>query len=281
MQQTISQEIRLAGTGIHSGSPSSVCISPAPVNSGVVFDAASCGSEPVQATIDWVTQGNLRTAIGSHGSSIDTIEHLMAALHASEIDNVHVKVLGTELPIFDGSAQAWFDAIIGCGAVLQDHPRRRIRILKSIKVSHGPAWCSLEPSAKDGLLLTYDLHFDHPMIGDQQMDLALDGVIFEKELARARTFGFLRDRPRMERLGFARGADASNTVVFTDHGVMNQDGLRWDDEPARHKVVDALGDLYLSGHQFIGHFRGYQSGHALNQQLVRSLWENTSSWCWA
>lgn len=281
MQQTIGREIRLEGKGIHGGLPSSVCISPAPGNSGVMFDAGSCGKTPVRATIDQVTQGNLRTAIGCGSASISTIEHLMAALHAADIDNVHVEVLGSELPIFDGSAQAWFDAIIGCGAVLQDQPRRRIRVLKSIKVSHGLAWCSLEPSVKDGLRLTYDLHFDHPMMGDQQVDLALDGVIFGKELAGARTFGFLQDLPRMERLGLAQGADASNTVVFTDHGVMNPDGLRWADEPARHKVVDALGDLYLSGHQFIGHFRGYQSGHALNQQLVRCLWENTGSWCWA
>lgn len=280
-QRTIASEIRMDGTSVHSGTATSVVVGPAPADSGLVFRSATSGEE-IRALVTNALPGRpYQTVLAGKSFEVGTIEHLMAAISACEIDNAVVTVLGDELPIMDGSSRPWFDSIVSAGIADQDEPSRRIRILDTIGVRDGRAWCQLEPSRPGscGFRASYSMSYPHPSIGDQLVTFDLDSETFGRELADARTFGFIDDLPRMRELGLAAGASVLNTVVFSPTGLVNHDGLRWPDEPARHKLVDAIGDLHLVGHRIIGGFHGHRSGHSLNQALARKLLSSQGSWC--
>lgn len=278
-QRTIARSFAIDGIGIHTGTWSAVTVKPAPCNSGIRFSCARTG-RTIPAVIEHVMAHQFRTSLSHGGFSISTIEHLMAALRVFEINNALIEVLGDEIPILDGSAREWVNAITACGVEIQQEMSRRIRITGEIRVGNSNVWCMLRPYLNgDGFSMSYDLAYDHPKIGSQFVSTELALETFMQDLADARTFGFVDDLPRMRKLGLAQGASIYNTVVFSSSGLVNPEGLRWHNEPARHKLVDALGDLFLLGHSVIGHFHGHLSGHNHNQQLVRAVLNSPESWC--
>lgn len=270
-QKTIRNEIRVSGIGLHSGNDSRVVIRPSGMDHGLkiisISDGKIAGEFP--ATIGSTINGSFKTAIGIGSVTVDTIEHLMAALCACGITSADIEVHGTEIPALDGTATIWMDLIRSAGVSSLDGYIDPIIVKNVIRVGTDTAWCSLEPC--DHFELIYELGYDHPMLRHQVARLELDENSFLQEIAPARTFGFYSDLAELRQAGLANGADLSNTLVFNDDGVINPDGMRWPNEPARHKLMDAIGDLYLAGKPIIGRFRGYHSGHQMNHDLVRKL----------
>lgn len=281
-QSTILDQASVVGVGLHGGLMCEVHLIPAEENTGVIFHLMEDWQclERIPASIDSSVDLPLRTAIGTNGRSIGTIEHLMAAISAAEIDNLIVKVWGNEIPILDGSSARWCDMISAAGRIEQSSPRRYIRITKEITVADGSgAWCSFSPSISDRLTVEYEIDYDHPLIGRNSMCMEITPETFRNELAMARTFGFIKDIGLIRDLGLAMGASPSNTVVFSNDSLYDEElPLRWPDEPLRHKIVDVVGDVSLAGFPIIGHFRGYRSGHQLNRNLVRSLIDDENCW---
>jgi len=279
---TVRNPICFRGIGLHSGEPSELHIIPGYLNQGIVFhvmDEWECVAL-IGATIENASCGNLRTVLRSNDHAIDTVEHILAALTGCGVDNAVIKIWGKEVPIMDGSTSGWVDLITESGDLKQqDGLRKLIRITKRIECESNGSWCYLEPNdgARD-LSLEYEMSYDHPLIGDQKMSLVLTNDSFKNDLSRARTFGFFKDLDMIRSKGLAKGATLENTLVFDDLGIKNQDGMRWHDEPIRHKLVDAIGDLSLAGHRIAGRFVGHRSGHALNQDLIRNLMNSRSSW---
>lgn len=282
-QSTILDQASAVGIGLHDGLTSEVHLIPAEENTGIVFhlmEEWQC-LERIPARIDSSIDLPLRTAIASNGRSIGTIEHLMAAISAAEIDNLTVKVWGNEIPILDGSSSRWCDLISNAGRQEQNQPRRFIRVTGEVMVSDDSgAWCSFSPASSTELLtVDYEIDYDHPLIGRRSMEIGITPTTFKNELSAARTFGFIEDIGLIKELGLARGASSNNTVVFGKHSLFDEDvPLRWTDEPLRHKIVDVVGDVFLAGLPIIGHFRGYKSGHRLNRDLVRSLIDDETCW---
>lgn len=260
---------------------SSVLINPAKSSSGIVFhsmnDNGSIGSIPVSH--ENLTESSYRTGLSKGSCSVETIEHLLAALCACGVDNAAICVTGNELPILDGCSESWTRLILDAGLERQDHPRIFVRILKKIEVvDDNGASCSLTPCDGMGMSLCYNLEYQHPLIGCQTFEFDLDVSGFLEEIAPARTFGFLKDIPQLRKLGLANGANLSNTLVFDDSDVVNDDGLKWTNEPARHKILDAIGDLSIIGGPIIGRFDGYRSGHRLNHKLLSMLLSDDTAW---
>ena len=279
-QNTLRQSIWCRGVGLHSGTFTEVSLEPAPVDHGIVFrimDNTTVLAE-IPAHAQFAKTGFLRTVLQKQQHCIDTIEHLMAALHAYSITNCLIKVWGKEIPIFDGSASSWTFLIFSAGIEKQSSPARYIQVLKPLRVGNSDAYCSIEPY-KD-FRLSYDLNYSHPMIGQQNVDFFLDKRTFDRELANCRTFGFFKDLDLIQIHGLAKGVSLLNTVVFDETSLMADSILRWATEPARHKLVDAIGDLYLAGFPIIGWFKGFRSGHELNQQLISKLLCDSAAWCY-
>jgi len=211
------------------------------------------------------------------GISIGTVEHLMAAFAGAELDNLLVEIDGPEVPIMDGSAAPFLFLIECAGLVEQDAPRRAIKILEPVQVGDGTRSAALLPD--DGFSMSFEIDFSSKAVSRQDMSLAIDAESFKSELARARTFGFLHDLDRMRAAGLARGGSLDNAVVVSGDAVLNEGGLRYADEFVRHKLLDALGDLYLAGCPIIGHFRGIRGGHNLNRKLLQALFATPEAWC--
>jgi UDP-3-O-[3-hydroxymyristoyl] N-acetylglucosamine deacetylase len=279
-QRTIASTAGLSGVGLHLGDENHVQISPGVPNQGIVFHSMHGTNtlEILPACASNTSSGMLRTVLGKGRTRIETIEHVLAAMVGMGIDNAVVKVWGNEIPIMDGSAMAWVDLIREAGVLDQDVLRRRMVITKEIVVGSHDSWCSMRPSLDGSFTLRYDISYPHPLIGHQRLALRLTMDSFLGDLAASRTFGFIGDFEKIRALGLAKGASMENVLVFDGEGLAGPNTLRWPDEPIRHKMVDAIGDLFLLGHPVIGTFTGYRSGHHLNQMLVSTLLGDRSAW---
>ena len=251
---------------------------PARAGSGVVFVRTDL-AHPVEipARPEAVTSTRYATTLGRGDATIGTVEHLLSALYSLGIDNVRIEVDGPEVPVMDGSAASFVFLIRAAGIFDQGAPRRRLRIRRRLEVRDGERVIRVEPSRE--LRISYSVDYAHPAIGRQRLErLSLDGDSFEREICRARTFGFLHEVEALWRSGLARGGNLDNTVVMDESRVLNRDGLRWPDEFVRHKVLDLIGDLALLGMPLVGHVIVERGGHALHQQLVSRLLETPSAW---
>lgn len=279
-QHTLRNSINCTGVGLHTGLKMNMRLVPAAADHGIRFrrvDVRDRDNE-IAARYDRVTDCLLSTSIGNEaGVKVATIEHLMAALAGTEIDNVLVELDGPEVPIMDGSSQPFVFLIECAGRQEQAARRKRVRVLKTIEVRDGDSACSLSPSR--GFSVGFEIDFESPAVTLRDGFFDLSNGAFKREIARARTFGFERDIRKLWELGLARGGSLENAVVVgANHELMNDDGLRYADEFVRHKVLDAVGDLYLAGAPLLAHFQGERSGHALNNALLRALFADPTAW---
>jgi UDP-3-O-[3-hydroxymyristoyl] N-acetylglucosamine deacetylase len=272
-QRTVKSPVRGEGVGLHSGELATFTILPAAPDTGLVFVRTDlCPPVEIPATTDHVVHTVLATSLGHDGASVQTVEHLIAALAGLGVDNARIEVDGPEVPILDGSAERFVELIQKAGGTrAQRQPKRFLVVKKPITVTDetGEKFARLEPSSCFSLEATID--FNHPIVNRQSFGLILSDTAFVRELAPARTFGFAKDVARMHAAGLARGGSLDNAVVVDDYSVQNPDGLRFPDEFVRHKLLDAVGDLALLGAPIIGKYVGYKSGHALNTQLVAAI----------
>ena len=262
----------LSGTGVHSGKPVSVHFNPADADTGIVFHLVANGEvTEIPAVYSSVGSTDLSTVLGDlNGAYVATVEHLMATLLGLGIDNVAIEIDGNEVPILDGSAALFVDAFDQVGIERLAARRRYIRVVKPVRIDAGGSWAEFRPY--DGTRFEVEIDFESPAIGRQSLAIDLDADRFRREVARARTFGFMKDVERLWAAGFALGSSLENSVVIgDDHRVINMEGLRYADEFVRHKTLDAMGDLALAGARFIGCFRSYRGGHKLNAAALRRL----------
>jgi UDP-3-O-[3-hydroxymyristoyl] N-acetylglucosamine deacetylase len=280
-QRTIAEKVSCSGVGLHTGIQLDLSIHPARANSGIVFVRRD-GPTPVEvpARPSAVVSTSHATTLASPADRsvrVTTVEHVLSALYAMGIDNVRIEVDGPEVPALDGSAVGFVDLVRSAGVFIQNEPRAVLSIRRPVEVRDGDRSIRVEPC--DCLRVSYAVDFDHPVIAHQEMLLPrVDDRIFVKELARARTFGFLHEVSALLRAGLARGGSLENTVVLDDEVVLNAEGLRWPDEFVRHKIVDLLGDLALLGLPIQGHVSVERGGHALHQMLVQELIRDPDAW---
>jgi len=277
-QRTLRNSIQGAGIGLHSGEKVAITLHPAPENTGIIFRRADLPERPeIPAWVENVVDTTLCTTLGVNGIRVATVEHLMAAFAGLGIDNAYVDLDGAEVPIMDGSA-APFVFLLQCAGVRElEAAKRFIRIKKRVEASNDGRWVSFEPASC--LRIQFTIDFDHPLMRDNsQVSVDFSETAFTREVSRARTFGFYRDVEWLQEQGVALGGNLDNAVVVDDHRVLNEEGLRYHDEFVRHKVLDSIGDLYLLGHPVLGLFRGSKSGHALNNQLLRTLMADSEAW---
>lgn len=278
-QHTLKNSIYCSGIGLHSGAKVAMSLHPADPDTGIVFSRGDLsGAEAlIPARFDRVTDTRMCTTLGNDaGKSVSTVEHLMAALAGCGVDNATVELSGAEVPIMDGSSEPFVFLIDCAGIVEQNAPRRAIQVLKPVAVEDGAATARIEPWG--GSSISVELDFETRVIGRKSMFVDLLAGRFREELSRARTFGFLHEVEALKAAGLARGGSLDNAVVISGDSVMNEDGLRYDDECARHKALDCIGDLYLAGAPIIGHFHGVRPGHAINNRLLRELFADRSAW---
>jgi UDP-3-O-[3-hydroxymyristoyl] N-acetylglucosamine deacetylase len=279
LQTTLRQRTGLSGIGVHSGRPVSITLHPAEANSGICFHRAvpeEGRDYEIPADFHHVSATEYCTAVGVPGASVATIEHLMATFSALAIDNVTVEIDGPEVPVMDGSADAFIDAIDQVGVVPLAAPRRYIRVTKPVRIEAGAAFGEFRPY--EGTRIEIEIEFASPLVGRQVYAADLDGERFRKELARARTFGFLADVEQLWARGFALGASLDNAIVIADDRVMNPEGLRFADEFVRHKALDAVGDIALAGAPILGCYRSFRGGHHLNIRALDALFANESAY---
>ncbi len=278
-QTTINARMSLSGTGVHSGKPVTIHLNPADVDTGVVFNCPCAGEEAreIRALVSEIGGTDLCTVLGDPSDvHVATVEHLMAALFALGIDNVSIDVEGTEVPIMDGSSQQFVEAIDQAGIRTLEAKRRFIRVLKPIRIEKGGSWAEFLPY--DGTRFEVEIDFESKSIGRQLYAADIETGVFKREIARARTFGFIKDVERLWAAGYALGSSLENSVVVGDDDqVINIEGLRYSDEFVRHKTLDAMGDLALAGARFIGCFRSYRGGHKLNAAALRRLLSDRSA----
>ena len=278
-QRTLKSSISCSGVGLHSGEKVSLTLNPADTGTGIVFKRTDIagGGASIPAKWDHVVDTRLCTTIGNgDGVTVATVEHLMAALAGCGIDNALIELNGSEVPIMDGSAQPFVFLVECAGVVDQDEPRRVIRVLKSVSARDGNGEARLSPGSF--LSLDIKIDFDCDAISRQSLSIGIVNGSFAKELARARTFGFLHEVEALWAAGFAKGGSLENAVVVSGDKVLNEGGLRYEDEFVRHKILDAVGDLYLAGAPIIGKFEGVYSGHATNNALLRALFADPEAW---
>jgi UDP-3-O-[3-hydroxymyristoyl] N-acetylglucosamine deacetylase len=280
-QTTLREDTTIRGIGVHSGLPVLLTIHPAEPDSGISFVRLGVDGAPdreVRANVRAVTATEFATVLGdAEGPLCSTAEHVLAALAGLRVDNAIVEIDGPEVPIMDGSAAPFVAAIEQAGIVTLAAPRRYIQILKPVRVARGDCLGELRPYPK-GFRLEVEIAFDHPLIGRQAIALDLNPDTFRKELARARTFGFMRDVTKLWTAGYALGATFENTVVVADERVLNAEGLRFADEFVRHKALDAVGDLALAGAPLLGAYRSVRGGHKLNHAVLCALMADRSAW---
>jgi UDP-3-O-[3-hydroxymyristoyl] N-acetylglucosamine deacetylase len=278
-QRTLKNVIRATGVGLHTGQKVYLTLRPAPVNNGIVFIRTDIESRPeLPAKADLVGETTLSTTLVKGDVKVSTIEHLMSALSGLGIDNAYIEVSAPEVPIMDGSAGPFVFLIQSAGIEEQDAPKQFIRILKPIRLVEGDKTVSLEPY--DGFKVSYTLLYDHPVYRRYTKSATIDfsSTSFVKEVSRARTFGFMHEFEELRNRNLALGASMDNAIAVGDYKVLNEDGLRYEDEFVKHKILDSIGDLYLTGYSLIGEFKGYKSGHALNNALLRTLEKTRDAW---
>jgi len=278
-QRTLKTLIRATGVGLHSGAKVTLVLRPAAPDSGIVFCRVDL-DPPVDFKADPLLVGDTRLAscLERDGAKIATVEHLMSALAGLGIDNLYIDVDAAELPIMDGSAAPFVFLLQSAGIEEQNAPKRFLRVKKTIEVKDGDKWARLEPY--DGFRLSFSIAFNHPAVAQSGTAVTVDFAdnSYIREVARARTFGFMQDVEFMRDQGLALGGSLENAIVMDEYRVLNSDGLRYTDEFAKHKLLDAIGDLYLAGHPLLAAFSAHKSGHALNNVLLRTLLADSAAW---
>lgn len=278
-QRTLNNVIRATGVGLHTGEKVYLTLRPAAEDTGIVFRRVDL-EDPVEIKASPENVGNtqLSTSLVKGDVRISTVEHLLSALAGLGIDNAYVDLSAPEVPIMDGSAGPFVFLIQSAGIFDQIAPKRFIRIKRTVQVSEGDKWARFEPF--EGFKVGFTIDFEHPVFKKrtQRAEVDFSTTSFVKEVSRARTFGFMRDIEQLRERKLALGGSLDNAVVLDDYRVLNEDGLRYEDEFVKHKVLDAIGDLYLLGHSLIGAFSGHKSGHALNNRLLRALIADEQAW---
>ena len=278
-QRTLKNVIRATGVGLHGGEKVYLTLRPAAINVGIVFRRVDL-DEPVviPAKAENVGDTQLSTTLVQDGVRISTVEHLLSAIAGLGIDNMFIDVSAAEVPIMDGSAGPFVFLLQSAGIEEQDAPKRYIRIKRKVTVSDGDKWASFEPF--DGFKVSFSIDFEHPVFKSRLQTASIDfsSTSFVKEISRARTFGFMKDIEMLRQRNLALGGSMDNAIVVDDYRVLNEDGLRYEDEFVKHKILDAIGDLYLLGHSLIGEFIGHKSGHELNNRLLRALLAEKDAW---
>jgi len=281
-QRTVKTQVRATGVGLHTGERVNLTLRPAPPETGIVFRRIDLPT-PCDFVVapERVTDTRLCSALEGNGAKVATVEHLMSALAGLGVDNVFIDLDGPEVPILDGSAAPWVYLVQSAGIETQKAPKRFIRVLKTVRIEEGDKWAQFEPH--EGCTLSFRIEFDHPVFRQsaKEMHIDLGRESYVKEVSRARTFGFMNEVEYLRSHGLALGGTLDNAIVMDEFRVLNSDGLRYADEFVKHKVLDAVGDLYLTGHPILGAFTAYKSGHGLNNRLLRALVEDTSAWEWA
>ncbi len=278
-QRTLKNIIRATGIGLHTGDKVYLTLRPAAVDTGIVFRRIDL-DEPVEiaATPDNVGDTRLSTTLIHNNVRVSTVEHLLSAMAGLGIDNAYIDVSAPEVPIMDGSAGPFVFLIQSAGIEEQNAAKRFIRIKKPVIVEDGDKWARFDPF--EGFKVSFNIDFQHPVFQSQSQTTTVDfsSTSFVKEVSRARTFGFMRDIEQLRENNLVLGGSLDNAIVMDDYRVLNEDGLRYRDEFVKHKVLDAIGDLYLLGCSLIGEFSGYKSGHELNNRLLRTLLANEDAW---
>ncbi len=278
-QRTLKNVIRATGVGLHTGDKVYLTLRPAAADTGIIFRRIDL-PEPVEirACPENVTDTRLSTTIECDGVRVSTIEHLMSSFAGLGIDNAYVDLTAAEVPIMDGSAGPFVFLIQSAGIAEQSAPKRFIRIKQKVEVREGEKWARFEPF--DGFKVSFQIDFNHPTFRSTRQQAIIDfsTTSFVKEISRARTFGFMAEVEALRAAGLARGGGLDNAVVLDDYRVLNEDGLRYEDEFVKHKVLDAIGDLYLLGRPLIGAFSAHKSGHALNKKLLQKLVSEQEAW---
>jgi len=278
-QRTLKHVIQATGVGTHTGETVYLTLHPAPVNTGIVFRRVDLKPMvEIPATAEHVGDTTMSTTLVKNGVKVSTVEHLLSALAGLGIDNCHIDVTAAEVPIMDGSASPFVFLIQSAGIKEQDAPKVFIKIKRTVRVKDSDKTAALKPF--NGFKVSFGINFAHPAFRKtpQQSTLDFSKTSYVKEVSRARTFGFLADYEKLRELNLAQGSSMDNTIVIDDYRVMNDDGLRYEDEFVKHKILDAIGDLYLLGHNVVGAFEGHKSGHALNNELLKTLLANKKAW---
>jgi len=278
-QRTLKNTIRASGVGLHTGKKVLMTLRSAPPNTGIVFRRADLEAPvDIRAHAENVGETMLGTTLVRGSVKVSTVEHLLSAFAGLGIDNAFVEVTAPEVPIMDGSAGPFVFLLQSAGIEEQSTAKRFIRIKRRLRVDDGDKWAEFKPF--DGFKVNFEIEFNHPMFKKRSQIASMDfsTTSFLKEVSRARTFGFMRDLESLRARNLALGGNMDNAIVLDDFRVLNEDGLRYEDEFVKHKILDAIGDLYLLGHSLIGEFSGFKSGHALNNQLLRSLIADQSTW---
>lgn len=278
-QRTLKNVIRATGVGLHTGKKVLLTLRPAPVNTGIIFRRIDL--DPVieiHARPENVGDTRLSTTLIKGKTRISTVEHLLSALAGFGIDNAYIDLSADEVPIMDGSAGPFVFLIQSAGVEEQNAPKQFIRIKQRVRVEEPDKWAMFEPF--NGFKVGFTIEFDHPVFNERNCRAEIDfsTTSFVKEVSRARTFGFMREVELLREKNLALGGSLDNAVVVDDYRILNDDGLRYEDECVKHKILDAIGDLYLLGHSLIGSFTGYKSGHELNNRLLRELLANKAAW---
>jgi len=274
-QRTLDHPIRCSGIGLHSGRKIELVLHPSEVNTGITFIRSDLGIE-VPAKAEYVTDTRLCTTLGKGEAHISTVEHLLSALAGLGVDNARIEVSGGEVPIMDGSS-APFVFLIQCAGIREQSVAKKVlRILKHVEVSEGNKRCALYPAA--GFKISYLLDYDHPLLRQRHVCIDFSRQAYTREISRARTFGFLHEVEALQKAGLALGGSLENAIVLDTHRVVNEGGLRYKDECVRHKILDTLGDLSLSGYPIVGAFEGELTGHDMNHKLVTTLLADPSSY---
>ena len=270
-QRTLADSINTSGVALHSGALVRLALHPAAADSGIVFRRVDLRGKTVRARVANVVETQYATTLAEGGARVSTVEHLMAAFAGFGIDNATVDVDASELPILDGSAAPFVALIRAAGVADLDAPRRYLQVERTVSYEDGGAIARLRPH--DGFRVEYTMDYDHPFFtnGSQHAAVEFANGTFEREVSRARTFGFLSDLETLRARRLALGGSLDNAIVVDDRGILNDDGLRYHDECVRHKILDAVGDLYLCGHPILGAFEGYRTGHAANNGVLRRL----------
>jgi UDP-3-O-[3-hydroxymyristoyl] N-acetylglucosamine deacetylase len=278
-QRTLKNVIKATGITLHGGERAELTLRPAPPNTGIRFQRIDLDPiVEIPAHASFVGDTTLSTSLVKNGVRVSTVEHLLSALAGLGIDNAYIDVTASEIPIMDGSAAPFVFLVQSAGIQEQNAPKRFIRIKRKVTVKQGDKWACFEPF--EGFKVTFTIEFDHPVFKLHSKTATLDfsSTSYVKEVSRARTFGFKSDFERLRSMNLARGASLDNAVAVDDYRVLNEEGLRYEDEFVKHKILDAIGDLYLLGSSLIGAFNGYKSGHELNNILLRKLLEKEDAW---
>ncbi|MDO9583230.1 MAG: UDP-3-O-acyl-N-acetylglucosamine deacetylase [Desulfomicrobium sp.] len=276
-QTTLRKEVRCSGVGLHSGQKVEMVLKPAPADTGVVFSLLTkAGRQVVVPEPGRVVGTGLATTLGTERAKVSTVEHLLAALVGLEIDNVLVEVDGEEIPILDGSASVYVYLINSAGIKVLERPREVARVRRTLVFEQDGKRVVAKPF--NGLKIDYHINFPHPQIGEQSFCFESTPLAFSNRIARARTFGFMKDVEWLQKNGLALGGSLENAVVFDDYGVINPEGLRYGDEMVRHKILDFMGDIAVGSHRLCGHFEVFCSGHDFNNKFMRYIFDNHSEY---